>query len=249
MTTDESNLEEHLREQLRGSSGFFWHRLRSEVVAGHLRSSGVRTVLDLGAGAGLFGDYLALHDPQISYHYIEPLESLNRALISRFGAGSDASGAPDYQAFDAVVLLDVLEHQADDRAFLRELFAKSRPGALLVLTVPALQALWSPWDVALGHIKRYDKKALLHAFEGLPVRFLELSYLFPEMVPLGLYRRLKLRGRTLEGVDELNFPRLPKPINEALYWAGKASLRLRRLAPVGTSVLAALRIKQPASAI
>jgi hypothetical protein len=82
-----------------------------------------------------------------------------------------------------VTLLDVLEHQADDRAFLSELLDKMEPEAALIVTVPALMGLWSEWDVALGHRRRYDKASFRRCVTGLPVEVRELSYLFPEMIP------------------------------------------------------------------
>ena len=171
-------LEAHLHRQIEHSRDFFWHRVRWKAVAGEL--TGDRFVLtDVGAGIGLIGDYLADERPAVTYRFVEPIEFLVRELESRFGAAANANDAADYAGSEYITLLDVLEHQADDRAFLAELVAKMDPGAKLVLTVPALQRLWSQWDVALGHFKRYEKATLRAAFAGLPVRVLETSYLFP----------------------------------------------------------------------
>ena len=61
----------------------------------------------------------------------------------------------------AVTLLDVLEHIDDDAAVLREMGRLVRPGGLVVVTVPALRSLWSDWDVALHHRRRYHRRGLL----------------------------------------------------------------------------------------
>jgi Na+-transporting NADH:ubiquinone oxidoreductase subunit NqrF len=37
----------------------------------------------------------------------------------------------------------------------------TRPGGLIVITVPALKCLWSDWDVSLHHYRRYGKGELL----------------------------------------------------------------------------------------
>jgi hypothetical protein len=138
-----------------------------------------------------------------------------------------------------VVLLDVLEHQGDDRAFLAELAEKMGPGATLILTVPALPTLWSSWDVVLGHYRRYTKSMLDAAADPLPFEVLERSYLFPELVPMGWWRRRKDRG---EGDrDSAEFPDLPGPLNETLYRLGSATASLRRFSPAGTSLFARLR--------
>jgi hypothetical protein len=68
-----------------------------------------------------------------------------------------------------VALLDVLEHQPDDRALMNQLVAKMVPGSTLLVAVPAMPSLRSAWDVALGHYRRYDEVALSYSIEGLPL--------------------------------------------------------------------------------
>jgi hypothetical protein len=138
-----------------------------------------------------------------------------------------------------VTLLDVLEHQEDDRAFMSELAGRLDRGATLIVTVPAGARLWSNWDVALGHHRRYDKASFRRAVAGLPLEIVELDYLFPELVPLALLRRFGLRRHRAS--DEVEFPELPRPANDLLYRIGSASLRLRHTWPLGTSLLAVLR--------
>jgi hypothetical protein len=118
-----------------------------------------------------------------------------------------------------------------------------QPGSVLLLTVPALQSLWSPWDEALGHFRRYDKAALLTCSEGLELTATETSYLFPEMLPLGILRRLRGargRGKTLR--EDAEFPDLPAFINDALYGVGIVSLALRRHWRAGTSLFMAAEV-------
>src|SRR5205085_1502839 len=83
-------------------------------VVGLLPRDGPFKVLGIGAGAGLFGEFLRSTLPQAAYHFVEPLEGLERSLETRFGKARNAKAELDLGAFDAVVLLDVLEHQADD---------------------------------------------------------------------------------------------------------------------------------------
>jgi hypothetical protein len=70
----------------------------------------------------------------------------------------------------------VLEHVPDDRALLERLVTAVRPGAHLVLTVPADMALWSAHDESFGHFRRYDRAGLERLFAGLPVDTRLLSY-------------------------------------------------------------------------
>jgi hypothetical protein len=234
-------LEDHLRRQIEHSRGFFWHRLRWRAVTTYLPLDAPFQLLDVGAGAGLLGLYLARDRPLATYRFIEPIASLASHLEQEYGTSANAGELQAFTGIDFVVLLDVLEHQADDRSFLADLVGRMTPGSMLLLTVPALNSLWSRWDVALGHHRRYTKASLSRALDGLPVRVREMSYLFPEMVPLGLARRVIRRRRQAGGGSESAlFPDLPGPLNEALYGLGQLSLRLRRAAPLGSSLFAAL---------
>ncbi len=70
-----------------------------------------------------------------------------------------------------------------------------------------------------------------------------MSYCFPEMLPLALWRKLRraLSGRAVEGDGDLEFPDLSRPVDQGLYLAGRATLALRRMTPFGTSLLALAR--------
>ena len=237
-------LEAHLQRQIEHSRDFFWHRVRWRAVARELPQTPFE-LTDVGAGIGLLGDLLARDFPQATYRFVEPIESLEQALEQRFGAAANARRSNAYDGSRYVTLLDVLEHQEDDRTFLADLIAKMDPGATLVLTVPALQRLWSRWDVALGHHRRYDKRSLAAAFADTPVQLRELSYLFPEMLPAAMVRRRRQRSDGASGdldPDSAEFPDLPQPVNELLYGLGSGSERLRRVWPAGTSLLAVAQV-------
>jgi len=238
-----SSLEAHLRRQVDHSRDFFWHRLRWRAVASHLPRSSRFQLLDIGAGAGLLGVFLNRDFPQATYRFLEPIDSLQRQLESTYGRSANAAPLTSYEGLEYLALLDVLEHQADDRAFLDDLLHKMARGSTLIVTVPALMALWSGWDVALGHHRRYDRRSFRRAIAGLPVEVVELSFLFPEMIPLALLRKWLRKTSTAGAVPDESaaFPDLPLMVNDGLYALGSASLKLRRAVPAGSSLLAVLR--------
>jgi hypothetical protein len=238
-----SSLEAHLRRQIEHSRQFFWHRLRWRAVASHLPAGGAFRLVDVGAGAGLLGVFLQRDFPRASYLFVEPIESLQRHLEAAYGIDANAARLKGFHDIEYVALLDVLEHQADDRRFLEGLVGTMASGATLIITVPALNGLWSGWDVALGHHRRYDRAGLRRTIDGLPLRVVELSYLFPEMIPLALLRK-RLRAITPNGApisESAAFPDLPRFLNDGLYAVGRGPLALRRYAPLGSSLLAVLR--------
>jgi SAM-dependent methyltransferase len=65
--------------------------------------------------------------------------------------------APDNGGFDAIVVLDVLEHIENDAKLVERLVTRLAPGGYLILKVPAMSSLYSPMDAAIGHLRRYDK--------------------------------------------------------------------------------------------
>ena len=193
-------LEAHLRHQIESSQRFFWHRLRWRVARSYLPEHRPFELVDVGAGAGLLGTFLERDRPQATYRFVEPIDSLRQFLRERFGDAADAGDDADYGPAEFVTLLDVLEHQPDDRDFLAALVGKMTRGSTLLVMVPALPSLWSQWDVALGHYRRYDRDTLLACVDGLPLTVHETSFLFPEMVPLGRLRKRR------KGTDQPEAP-------------------------------------------
>jgi hypothetical protein len=70
------------------------------------------------------------------------------------------AGISTPELFDTIVYLDVLEHIEDDRAELALAAAHLRPGGRVLVLAPAHQSLFSPFDRAVGHFRRYARKSL-----------------------------------------------------------------------------------------
>ncbi len=236
-------LEGHLRQQIEYPGHFFWHRLRWHALSSYLPTDRPFELVDVGAGAGLLGAYLASEFPLAVYRYVEPIRSLRQHLIATYGTDADATESNDYQTTQFVTLLDVLEHQIDDRHFVRGILDTVRPGTTILLTVPALHRLWSQWDVALGHRRRYERDELIASLTELPLAIHEASYLFPELVPLAMFRARCSRS-TLQGDQQTHrhFPLLPEVVNSALYGFGRISLLLREHWRTGTSLFVAATV-------
>ena len=70
---------------------------------------------------------------------------------------------PSEDRFDTILYVDVLEHIEDDRGELAGAAARLRTGGHVVVLAPAHQALYSPFDKAIGHFRRYSHRSLLAA--------------------------------------------------------------------------------------
>lgn len=138
---------------------FFCRVARAQAASGR-----ALRVLDVGAGDGFFARALLRKLPTGSCvtcfdaHYTDE-------HLARFGA--DATPGLAFcrtlpkERFDLVLLLDVLEHIDDDRAFARALVADAlAPDGLVLVSVPAHPVLYSRHDVVLGHQRRYVRATL-----------------------------------------------------------------------------------------
>ncbi len=123
-------------------------------------------LLDCGAGTGLFAKEM---EPFCRVRVLDDHDEALRILRTRFqpeqilSLAGDRVPLPD-QSLEYVTALDVLEHVPDDAAVVRGFHRLLKAGGLAVVTVPASMALWSDWDVALHHHRRYDRAQLAALF-------------------------------------------------------------------------------------
>ena len=59
--------------------------------------------------------------------------------------------------FDTILYIDVLEHIEHDRQELEDAAKLLRPGGRVIVLAPAHQSLFTPFDAAIGHFRRYDR--------------------------------------------------------------------------------------------
>lgn len=64
------------------------------------------------------------------------------------------------ETFNAIFYMDVLEHIEDDRGELDRAARRLKPNGVLIVVGPALPWLYSPFDVSIGHYRRYTKSSL-----------------------------------------------------------------------------------------
>jgi len=128
-----------------------------------------RTVLEVGAGIGANAG--AVCDERfVSWLGLEPdvrMAADLRAQTTRgefpsqcqFQAGTVANLASDSH-YDSVIYIDVLEHIEDDADELRRAAAHVNPGGHIIVLSPAFQWLYTPFDTAIGHYRRYTRRML-----------------------------------------------------------------------------------------
>jgi SAM-dependent methyltransferase len=136
-------------------------------------------VLEVGAGIG--ANTRVLQNPGVrSFTCLEPDAALAARAATevadlpacRVVVGTTANA--ELGQYDSIVYIDVLEHIENDRGELERAAELLRPGGSLVVLAPAHQTLYSEFDRAIGHYRRYDAKSLVAC--GPSALELELSF-------------------------------------------------------------------------
>jgi SAM-dependent methyltransferase len=142
----------------------FWFRARNVLIYELVKriSSELKPgyfVLEVGCGTG---NVLSVLRKACTHGTVVGMERYFDGLphAQRRSAGplvqADARNLPFGKQFDIVGLFDVLEHIPEERETLFSLRNALTPGGTLVLTVPAHQFLWSHFDEAAHHCRRYS---------------------------------------------------------------------------------------------
>lgn len=241
----------------------FWFRARNQVISTVVKQltcdlpRGYR-VLELGCGTG---NVLRELDRSCARGTVIGLDLFAEGLdyaASRSHAllvQGDMRALPFRTPFDLIGMFDVLEHVLHDRRLLSSLRPLLARNGRLVLTVPAHPHLWSSFDEASHHFRRYalrDLRACL-VDSGYQVEYATLYML--SLFPLIWFRRrlATLPRQTCEDhqLDAVASDLAVLPvINEFLAWLlTRESWWIARRChlPVGTSVLAIARHREDPS--
>ena len=166
----------------------------------HVRPYLTGDVLEVGAGIG--AATLGLNDgtPR-RWVCLEP----DRALAARIArtvllslpncevlVGTLVALEPQ-RLFDSVLYMDVLEHIENDAGELARAAEHLRPGGHVVVVAPALPWLYSPFDAAIGHHRRYTKSSL-RAIAPLDLQEEKCMYLDSMGLAASAGNRLLLRS-------------------------------------------------------
>ena len=95
-------------DQAKQGPGTFWHRTRSRLVRQETAKVDGTSIVDVGAGAGTLGEYLAIHAPTLEYSFSEPDPALGESLRHRFGAEREVLVTDSLDGFDVITIMDAM---------------------------------------------------------------------------------------------------------------------------------------------
>ena len=127
-------------------------------------------ILEVGAGIGS-NTLMLNHGGEGRWVCLEPdpdlLVQLVRTLAKAPGGRSYESVCGTLrtlrdQQFDTIIYIDVLEHIDHDVEELLQATSHLRSRGHLIVLSPAHQCLFTPFDAAIGHFRRYNRSMLRH---------------------------------------------------------------------------------------
>ena len=235
----------------------FWFRARNRVISTLVRqitaglASGYR-VLELGCGTG---NVLRVLEQACPRGVVVGMDLFAEGLqyacqrTSCFLVQGDMHTPPFGTQFDLIGVFDLLEHLPDDMQVLRKVHDLLTFRGALLLTVPAHPSLWSYFDKASHHIRRYELAELENKLIRTGYQIEYLTHYMAGIYPLvWLGRRLAaLTDRRPVGDADRTHDlasselRVVPVVNDLLALLLARETRLiasRRRLPIGTSLLA-----------
>jgi SAM-dependent methyltransferase len=142
-----------------------WKRYYSKKIKPLLKGD----VLEVGAGIG-HTTHVLCNGKQNSWVCLEPDNKLAKEILLKKKEGflpplvevkaDTLNGVDSNKKFDAILYIDVIEHIENDLEELKRASTFLKPEGYLIVLVPAHNFLFSEFDKAIGHYRRYNKKML-----------------------------------------------------------------------------------------
>ena len=153
-------------------------------IVDHFRPYLGGDMVEFGAGTGNLSERLrpfarTLDLVEPSVNLIDPLRrrfaEADNVTVRHETLEADIVGRADASR-DAVAMVNVLEHIADDAGTVAECHRILRPGGHLLIFVPALRQLFSDMDRLVGHLRRYHRPELRRVAEDAGFEVVNLRY-------------------------------------------------------------------------
>jgi SAM-dependent methyltransferase len=176
----------------------FWMIWRTRVFLQQCRALSISTetplaVLEIGCGYGVLRRML-----EAATQWTIDAVDLNASALCHSAPGRGRTALYNIHdraaglaaRYDAIMLFDVIEHLESPTEFLASALYHLKPGGYVFINVPALQSLYSKFDVAVGHCRRYTRQTLEAEMARAGIRKVHDRYWGLTMLPVLALRKL-----------------------------------------------------------
>lgn len=219
-TADCGFREDFFATLARLEEGNFWFRSRNALILWAIRrfAPEPESFLEVGCGTGYVLSAIAKAYPEARLVGSEMLSGGFQFAAARTPHAAfvqhDARHLPFKDEFDVCAAFDVIEHIDEDTAVLGELYRATRPGGLLIVTVPQHRWLWSVVDEHALHRRRYSATELQEKVAAAGFEILRSTSFVSLLLPAMILSRL--RTRTEESFDPMAEFRISRMLNYLL---------------------------------
>lgn len=192
--------EEEIRRSAALEQRHWWYAGRRALVRRLVAPLTPGRALDVGCGPGGNTDVLRDLGWQVTGVEHSPVAARIAAARGLPVLRGDARRLPVAdRSVDLVMSTDMWEHVEDDRAVAAETARVLRPGGRALVAVPSGMDLWSGHDVALGHVRRYERDELVDLIRGAGLEVVDVMSWNVLLRPVARLRR----SRSADGGSEM----------------------------------------------
>lgn len=163
-------------------SAHWYYIAKGRAIKSLLGEKPIETLLDVGAGSGVFSKMLTDEGRARRAVCVDP--NYEDEFIGRRRSDNiDYVRSVDQMEADTVLMIDVIEHVDDDAGLIRQYAERAAAGTRFLISAPAFQFLWSSHDEFLEHRRRYTLETLKQAAEAAGLRPVKQRYFFGLLFP------------------------------------------------------------------
>ena len=178
----------------------FWIKWRFEFLLKQLKKNNISInkklkIMDLGCGNGILSNQLESKF-NIKIDRIDANEEtllLNKKIKGKlicYNINTRSKKIKNY--YDVIFLFDVLEHIKKDVNFLKSALFHLKKKGFLIINVPSVSILFSNYDYAVGHLRRYNFSDFEIIRKKLKVNARSIQYWGTLMLPILIIRKIVL---------------------------------------------------------
>jgi 2-polyprenyl-3-methyl-5-hydroxy-6-metoxy-1,4-benzoquinol methylase len=198
-------------------TSYWWHQSRlnwaEKIIRANFQEPTSLSVLDYGCGTGGFLHQL---NSKMKFKASLGVDTAQEAIKRTQAYSEDYKKIDPFDlnaipGKDLIFLMDSLEHIEPAPVFLKNLLSRMDNGAHLLISVPAFSHLYSSWDQAVGHYRRYEKKYLTQLIDNAGGSILFKEYIFSYLYPAIMLTRII--GRASYDKNNCEFPPVSPLLN------------------------------------